>query len=117
MWSRVPGQPGVEACVCTPSVCEAEAGDSQVLVRLRLQSDSLQKGKQSNQNRKPVPGSGWSLGAVCVKGLEKTSLELCEGLLSEDCSEGRGFHVKSPRNGSQMAPQNQGPAQCMSGAQ
>lgn len=64
MWSRVPGQPGVEACVCTPSVYEAEAGASQVLVQLRLQSDSLKKGKQSDQKRRPVPGSGWSLGTV-----------------------------------------------------
>lgn len=50
-------------------------------------------------------------GTDCVKWPENP-LQLCEGLLSLDWSEGGDFHMRSPRNSSQMAPQRQGAAEC-----
>lgn len=65
-----------------------------------------------------VPAWCWrAAGADCVKWPDNP-LELCEGLLSWDWSEGGGFHVKRLRNSSQMAPPGQGPGSvCVSGTQ
>jgi hypothetical protein len=108
MWTRGPGQPGVEACMYTPCTCEAEAGESQVLVQLRLQSDTLKKEKQAGKIESQCQAVAGAWGPVCVKGPEKSSLELCGWLLSPDCSEGGHFHVTSPRNSLQVAPQIKG---------